>query len=871
MERQVEPMEFIVSHGNTDFDSLASMVAAKKLYPEAQMVFSGKLGREVKEYMALYKNLLDIKQMGQVNVQETTKLIIVDTAVKNRIGKFSEILAKPGLEIHIYDHHVGNEDIQGDIHLVERIGATASLLVQIIKEKNLTLDVTEATTIALGIYGDTDCLTYSTTTQRDVEAVAFLLANGANLKVIREFIGRPLGGEQRDILNELLNSMETYQIHGLKITLAKTVAEGYIDGLASLAAKVQDLENPDALFILAQMGNRVHVVGRSKVREVRVSDLLRPLGGGGHSKAASAAVKGKELEEIKSYLYQILTEKVKPLCLAKDIMSSPVKTIYPDTTIREADNIMSRYGHTGLPIVDREGTLKGIISRRDLDKAKQHGYMHLPVKGFMSSKTVTIAPDTGFQDIQKVIIENDIGRLPVIEDGRLIGIVSRTDVLRTFYAEETKKQEETNNYLASNLDSLINQRLPLEIQFLLRKVGELAQEKEQTIYVVGGFVRDLLLGKRNLDIDLVVEGNGMEFAQHLAQNMNGELKVHASFGTATVTLPDGMKLDVATARREFYEYPAVLPTVESGSLKQDLYRRDFTINAMAVKLNPEGYGELIDFFGAQKDLKEGLIRVLYNLSFIEDPTRIFRAIRFEQRYDFKIEPQTLGFIQHALKMGVIEQLSGNRLKNEFLLILREQNPVKVLRRSEKLNIFSYVHHNLELDKEILNLLAYADMTMNHFPYPLGEKDRIAVYFLILVHKIEANAIEEIANRLEFCRDDLEKMFSAIRHYSEVEEFLQQEDIKPSEIFEKLHDFCLSNIYFFLIKTKEYKVKKRLVFFLQKLKNFKSEIGGKDLMELGFKPGPIFKKVLEEVRRARMDGIVATREEELNLAQSLLLK
>jgi len=862
-------MEFIISHGNTDFDSLASMVAAKKLYPEAQMVFTGKLSREVKEYMALYKDLLNIKNASQVDVQKASKLIIVDTAVKSRIGNFAQALDKSELKIHIYDHHVGNEDLQGDIHLVKPLGATATMLVEMIEEKQINLNPTEATTIALGIYGDTGCLTYSTTTQRDVAAVAFLLGQKANLKVVREFIGRPLGGEQKDILNNLLNSMETYQIHGLKVVLAPTISDSYIDGLSALAAKVQDLESPDALFLIAQMGNRIHVVGRSKVREVKVNEILRPLGGGGHRKAASAAVKSKTLEEVRNYLYQTLQEKVKPLFLAKDIMSSPVKTIAPETSIREAASIMARYGHTGLPIVDAKGKLKGIISRRDLDKAKQHGYLHLPVKGFMSSKIVTITPETGFQDIQKIIIEKDIGRLPVLEGEIMVGIVSRTDVLRSFYAEQKEKQEESITH--DNVAKAMEQRLPLEIQFLLTKIGKIADQEEQEVYVVGGFVRDLLLGKRNLDIDLVVEGDGMKFARQLAAEMKGELTVHPNFATANVLLPDGMKLDVATARREFYEYPAVLPTVETGSLKQDLYRRDFTINAMAVQLNATHYGRLIDFFGGQKDLQEKCIRVLYNLSFIEDPTRIFRALRFEQRYNFRLEEQTVSFINNALKMGVLSQLSGTRLKNELLLILKERNPVKILRRSEDWSLFEYIYPDLTLDKETLYLLGYAEMTINHFPYPLTEKDAILVYFSLLVHKLSREAIEDFAKKMEFTNKDITKIFASLDNCKRMELFLLEDNIKPSLLYEEMNSFALSTLYFFLIKTKEYKVKKRIVYFLQKLRNFRTEIDGKDLLQLGFKPGPLFKQVLDTIKRAKMDGEIDTKEKELNLAYTLLLK
>ena len=223
-------------------------------------------------------------------------------------------------------------------------------------------------------------------------------------------------------------------------------------------------------------------------------------------------------------------------------------------------------------------------------------------------------------------------------------------------------------------------------------------------YAVGRICERHFALPRNLDIDVVIEGDGIEFARTLATSLGGRVRAHEAFRTAVVVLPDGKKIDVATARLEYYRSPAALPTVERGSIKLDLYRRDFTINTLAIKLNPEGFGTLIDFFGAQKDLKQKVIRVLHNLSFVEDPTRVFRAIRFEQRFGFRIGKLTSGLIENAVKMDFFKDLSGRRLFSELRQILEEEKPILALGRINEYNLLKLIHPKIVFDQALKRLL-----------------------------------------------------------------------------------------------------------------------------------------------------------------------
>ena len=231
------------------------------------------------------------------------------------------------------------------------------------------------------------------------------------------------------------------------------------------------------------------------------------------------------------------------------------------------------------------------------------------------------------------------------------------------------------------ISKLMKERLPARLKSLLEEVGQVGDTLGYSVYAVGGFVRDLLMRVENFDIDLVVEGDGIRFAETFEKRTSCRIRTHQKFGTAIILFPDGLKIDVATARWETYDSPAALPTVEKGSIKMDLSRRDFTINTLAIQLNPRGYGEIIDFFGGMKDIKEKTIRVLHNLSFVEDPTRIFRAIRFEQRLGFQIGKHTQHLMRNSVKMGFLQRLSGGRILSELILILKEdmqtRGPVKL--------------------------------------------------------------------------------------------------------------------------------------------------------------------------------------------------
>lgn len=871
-------MEIITTHVNTDLDGLASMVAAQKLYPGAELIFPGKLSRNVEEFLALHKDTLkNVRNIKDINISKVKRLIMVDTKSPGRVSKLKDLFNLPNVEVHIFDHHPRAEgDVVGKVELVEPIGACTTLLIERIRAKGLEITPLEATIMALGIYEDTGCLVFTNTTPRDIRAAAFLLEQGANLAVVSDFLGRPLTQDQKALLKKLLVSAEHHHINGTKILIARGSVEEFVGGLALLTHKLAEIEQIDAVFTVVEMEDRVHLVGRCPLKEVNCKDVMEQFGGGGHPAAASATVKGQTVDDVADALLDIVKGMVRAPLTVGDIMSSPVKMVFPETTIEEAGKIMLRYGHTGLPVI-KDGKLVGVISRRDVEKATHHGLGHAPVKGYMTANVVTVKTDMNINDVQELMIEKDIGRLPVVEGDRVVGIISRTDVLQTLHEgfqgrySTTYTNNNGNGPKNTNIRPDMQRVLPGRIMGILAKAGEIAENLNYQVYAVGGLVRDVLLKVENLDVDLVVEGNGILMANELAAVLGGRVRAHEKFGTAEIIFPDGYWVDVVTARVEYYEYPAALPQVEQSSLKHDLYRRDFTINAMAVALNPGRFGELVDYFNGREDLQIGAIRVLHNLSFIEDPTRILRAIRFEQRYDMAIEPQTLRLIKEAVREKVIARLSTERMWGELKSILEESDPEHMLDRMSELGVWDYLFPEITFweVQPVISEMPQALMILRNWGWA-EPAEKWLPYFLAILHWTTQDTAQTICQRYFLGHRQTEKVLDTIAHWrGALRKLSSVEEVALSDLTKIVQTLPREAYPLFLTLIEDKKAISRFRSVMESVHKNKPTVNGKDIRNMGFKPGPMYRRALDAVWRARLDGLIKDRDEELAYVKAYL--
>ena len=601
-------MEIIIGHNNIDFDCAASMLAAKKIYPDAQLVLPENVGRDIREFINMYEDVFNFIEENEVCGEDLTRIIIVDTHSSSRIGKFKDYIQKPGIEVIIYDHHLlCDDEIISPVMRLEEVGANTTIMVEELKRRGIDISPVEATILALGIYVDTNSLIFSGTTARDAYALAYLLEKEANLSVIEDLtLNRLTIGQQE--LSQLMNkNIFVESVSGYEVGFALVKVDKYVDDAAYLTRKILEERDLDALFSILKMGKKTYIIGRSMTEDIDLSVIMKLIGGGGHRGAASAKSDEADLDKLYNQIKSLLKENIKPALKVKDIMSSPVKTVSEDTTIDEVYDIMLKFGHSGMPVITGN-KITGIISRRDVDKAKAHGYGNAPVKAYMSKKVITVDLEESVKEVRELFAEHGIGRLPVLKDNEMVGIVTRTDIIRALYGGKYKRKNKTEGsrseigkeYTSENLSYKLNE-LPQKVLNVLKSAGKMADDEGYSAYVVGGFVRDLILGVENFDIDIVIEGDAVAFAQKFASQINAKITVHEKFHTAYVYIDEDLQIDFVTARKEFYEFPGALPVIEIGTIKDDLFRRDFTINCIAMKLNGDEFGI---FFFKQKTAYE---------------------------------------------------------------------------------------------------------------------------------------------------------------------------------------------------------------------------------------------------------------------------
>ena len=426
-----------------------------------------------------------------------------------------------------------------------------------------------------------------------------------------------------------------------------------------------------------------------------------------------------------------------------------------------------------------------------------------------------------------------------------------------------------------DVKSLMRERLQKDQMTLLHSIAQIADREQVNVYVAGGFVRDLLLNIQNFDIDLVVEGDSIDFAETLAREFDGLAKSHIKFGTSVVALKDRSHIDVAMARMEYYPLPGALPKVESSSIQKDLSRRDFTINSMAIKLNGQGAFCLIDFFNSEVDLKAGSIRVLHDRSFIEDPCRIFRLIRFEQRFKFCIEEQTKTFMKSAINNSLINHLSGTRLMNELKLLLNESDPLRCVRRMRELSLIQLIVPGISDDDSCWLILEKIDSLLSWAKKVsmLKKPEAWFIYFHALFFIAKDTAFEQTMERLHIPLKTRNRLRSDREHIFKAKLDLKKGlELKPNEIYDVFSGLSSEAVILLLaVCSSEHVNKYAKLYFNKYYMLAKTELTGNDLIGMGIQPGPIFKDVFKALRDARVNGQVISRDEEVALVELKFLK
>ena len=870
-------MEVILTHENADFDAVASLLGASKLFPEAIPVLPRRVNRNGRAFLSLYGAELPFVEPDDLpRRRKITRAILVDTQSLTTLKGM-----RSDMRVDIIDHHELDRELPPHwSYSGETIGAATTLLVEKIsasahaEASALKLTGIEATLLLLGIYEDTGSLLYQGTTARDARAAAWLLEQGARLAVVGEFLYHPLAPEQRELYEQLVKQSEPHEIEGHTIVVACVQAPGFSDEISTLAHKLRDLLDPAALFVFVALDGHLQLVARSTTDDIDVSIVAKQFGGGGHNRAAAAHIRDLSLEEAREELLRLLPDVVRPAVTVAQVMSRGVQVLSPDDTVGDADDRMRRTGHEGYPVVAK-GRVIGLLTRRGVDRALQFEMADVPVTQVMEAGGVTVSAHDSVERLQQLMIESGWGQIPVVEDKRIVGVVTRTDLITLWGASPPPPSQRLK--VATRMEQALSE----PALALVRRISQAAHKMEFTPYFVGGLVRDLLLGQPIVDVDMVIEGDAITLARRLAADLGGRVIAHKSFGTAKWLLsqrvwrrsadqdsPDQSdallpSVDFVTARPEFYPPPPPLPQVERSSIKQDLHRRDFTINTLAIRLDPDHWGELLDFYGGEADLRDGVIRVLHSLSFVDDPTRMLRAARLESRMDFHLDPHSEALIDDALPL--LKRVSGARLRHELEQIFAESQPERALCRLQDLGVLAHIHPDLRCDRWLREKYQTLREHLSTAPWLLPTD--YWTYLALLAYRLSDESLRALISRLKMKRNDAQDLY-LLHNLKETLPQLRKAR-RPSDIYRLLQPYPTRVLAVAWVAVGRKQLRERLLRYQTEYRLVETELTGDDLKDMGLKPGPSFRHLLGALRDARLDGEVSTREEEEALLEKLL--
>ncbi len=680
-------MRIITTHLSADFDAFAAAVCAVRLFPGSKVLFPGSQEIAVRRFLAESELRYPEIRLKRARASKIEQAVVVDTRNPSRLGEVHDLIQRDGASVTVIDHHM--EEDAGDLdaeEILERpVGATCTIVAELYRERGLEPTAEEATLLLMGIYEDTGGLSYRETTPDDLRTSAWLLENGASLGWVRRWVLKALQPEQLELLNRMVEATEEVTVAGNTVALSMIEVDRYHEEAAFVVHRWIEIFEISVGAVMLVRPPNINLILRSRLPGLHIGRVAQRFGGGGHPTAASARISGMMPVELRETLLETLAVEMPPPATAIDIAARTIFSVDDTSDVEATKDRINQLRVNALPVRDsKSGELIGLVTRQILDRALSHGMDDRPVSSVMQPELPIVSAATPLEDLRDIFLERSYRFVIVEEAGRPAGIITRMELFRQLFEQQHAAGSSLDHRMAGTrpisqpISRLLHDASPPWVQRLIAAARAVADRLGVSVYLVGGMVRDLILERSNEDVDLVVEGDGIAFAKALADELDGRAHPHLPFLTAVITLPDGLRIDVASARTEFYRTPAALPEVATSLIRQDLYRRDFTINSLAINLSGERYGELVDFFGGRMDIQRREIRVLHSLSFIDDPTRALRAVRYARRLSFTIAPDTRNLISTALQEGVFDRLSGQRLRRELDVLLAETHPTPAL-------------------------------------------------------------------------------------------------------------------------------------------------------------------------------------------------
>lgn len=562
--------------------------------------------------------------------------------------------------------------------------------------------------------------------------------------------------------------------------------------------------------------------------------------------------------------------------IAQDLMSANISILAADIPIAIAITYFPAQTH--LVIVDGQGHVLGVLSQQDATIAHHHGLGSAPVRNHLRPDWQAIAPDTPLTQLTTILITENLSNFVVMNDGLPVGVVPRSAIASApqTIADFPAPQDHFHPHTWQ----------------VLQHIAQAAQDRGWQLYLVGGVVRDLWrtvlepdLQPAFKDIDLVVDGcangdrAGVELAQAVQQLYpEAQLNVYGNFQTAALNwdaaAPCGaLGIDIATARTETYAYPAANPDVTPSAIERDLYRRDFTVNAMAYCLTAPQAGRVLDFFGGQLDGRSRHLRVMHPNSFIEDPTRIFRGVRFAVRFGFRFEPATEVWLRDAIASGIYGRSLADhprapalttRLKTELKTTFSASYWRPAVEYLTDLEAWRCLHPHLVVTPEIWQQLQRLQRGLQRFD-PEQTFSHWQLCLALILKQLPTGDAGQVARNLQLSEATLKRLQQFPTVYGELSRQLQPET-PPSAIASHLQPHSVP-LLVLLLMTVPRPQRRQIWRYLTHWSPVKPPLNGNDLFALGYPRGPQYRTLLNAVRDATLDGNIQTREDAIAYLQA----
>lgn len=861
----------VTTHENADADGVGSIIAMSLLRPGLSVFLPRGLDPQSRRLWSDHEACLP-PPLSEANLVEVlqhaaeTELLVVDTARAGRLGPLASHLDRFA-RVQAYDTHPATDEDLPRAELPAAGSCTAALALAL-EQEGIVPDAVRAGVMLVGIHVDTGHFTFPGTTEVDHRGAALCLAWGADPAVVTRYARRGYSAHQLSLLGRMADNVRQEAVFGRSVALIRLETDDYEPDLGSLLTQLREAEGWPTAVMLVATGPKVWLIARTD-GEVDAAALLRPLGGGGHREAASAVSGELGMADLERALREGLMDQLGGQRPVEELSVRDFVAIDARAPASEAAELLHRHRINAVPIFADEGGYRrwvGQVSRQEVDAALRHDLGDRPVLAFSARPPGWVPVGASLREVRDTLLHGR-GRIwlvgapaPDDDNGGARGLLTRTTVLRSAASPALAggRKPPHPNVVKGKLKASLGPAWPI-----VRAIGSTAQRMGLPCYLVGGGVRDVLLERSVRDVDLVVQGSAPDLARELARQHGGEFVVHSAFGTAKWTPPqEGVPaIDLASTRGEHYTDRATLPAVHRAELRQDLFRRDFTINAMAVAVDPDELGLVVDPYGGWSDLQNGVIRVIHGLSFHDDPTRAFRAARFAARFDMRLAGGTLGLLQNAMSTGALDHLGRERLGNELDRILSEDTADRAAELLEDWGLDRAVDSDFHLHHDIIADLRVgydAHLFAQGLAQASGESAPSAsdVGWVLLGRALPAERRAELAALVPGTTARRDRFVHGPERVGQALQRLRRARFRSytARVLRGLHAAeWVAALARARLDARADQLRPHLMWWWTEGRHVRTEVDGHFLRAQGLPPGPLFSVALEAAQKAAWDG------------------